>query len=199
MQTPTTDQAAEAGFRAAFSATHAELVRYARRRVPPAEADDVVAETYLAAWRRWDDRPDPERPLPWLYGIAANVVRNRLRGERRRTRLVDRLSRAGAPAVVPGPEPHDTVLAEAMAALSFDDQEVLRLTAWERLAHAEIAVVLGCSVNAVAIRSHRAKGRLAAELRRRGAGPEPRQDRPPPGHGVVDAPGEPRDGGTGHG
>ncbi len=73
---------------------------------------------------------------------------------------------------VPGPEHDlggsaDSALALAMRRLSFDDQEILRLTAWERLAHAEIAEVLGCSVNAVAIRSHKAKRRLAAELDRR--------------------------------
>lgn len=185
MQTPTRADAADVEFRAAFSATYPELVRYARRRVAAAEVDDVVSEVFLTAWRRWALRPDPDRPLPWLYGIAANVIRNRVRGQRRRLRLVERLARSSGSGAMPGPEPADTALFDAMAVLSFEDQEVLRLTAWERLTHAEIAQVLGCSVNAVAIRSHRARRRLAAELARR-------QESSGAGHDGVSMP-DPRD------
>jgi RNA polymerase sigma-70 factor (ECF subfamily) len=188
MQTPTRADAADVEFRAAFSATYPELVRYARRRVAAAEVDDVVSEVFLTAWRRWALRPDPDHPLPWLYGIAANVIRNRVRGQRRRLRLVERLARSSGPGSVPGPEPADTSVVDAMDVLSFDDREVLRLTAWERLTHAEIAQVLGCSVNAVAIRSHRAKRRLAAELVRR-------QESPGGGHDGVSMP-EPHEGGS---
>lgn len=53
---------------------------------------------------------------------------------------------------------------DALARLSASDQEVLRLVAWEELTHAQIADVLGISVNAVAIRLHRARQRFAATL-----------------------------------
>ncbi len=164
MQTPTRDDAPELAFRAAFVTSYPALVRYARRRVPAADADDVVAEVFLTAWRKWADRPSTDRPLPWLYGIAANVVRNRRRSERRRLRLVERLRAGRQTTLVDGPEPADSLLATAMQRLSFDEQEVLRLSAWEQLSHAEIGEVLGCSVNAVAIRSHRARRRLADQV-----------------------------------
>jgi DNA-directed RNA polymerase specialized sigma24 family protein len=48
---------------------HAVDVRsYASRRVGPDDAQEIVAETFLVAWRRIDDVPDPA--LPWLYQVA---------------------------------------------------------------------------------------------------------------------------------
>ena len=163
MHTPTRAEAGELSFRAAFGATYADVQRYAGRRVAPPDVPDVVAETYLAAWRRWADCPAPDRPLPWLYAIAGNVIRNHGRGQRRRQRLVERLThrRVG---VLPAPELPDPELHAALARLSADDQELLRLIAWEQLSHAEIAGILGCSPNAVAIRAHRARKRLAGFL-----------------------------------
>ncbi len=154
-------------FRSLFEVTYRPLVAYARRRVvEQSEADDVVAEVFSTAWRRRDDlRPDTD-PLPWLYGIAANVVRNHRRSAARRLRLVDEIGQQ--PQLHhPAPDPSDRPGAElraALAELSFDDQEVLRLSAWEGLAHADIALALDVSENAVAIRLHRARGRLRTQL-----------------------------------
>ena len=64
---------------------HASLVlAYARRRIGADDAEDVLAETFLVAWRRRDDVPDDA--LPWLYAVAGNVLRNRARSARRRAR-----------------------------------------------------------------------------------------------------------------
>jgi DNA-directed RNA polymerase specialized sigma24 family protein len=60
-------------------------------------------------------------------------------------------------------------LRAALAALRDDDQEILRLVAWDGLAPAELAVALGCSPNAARTRLHRARSRLAARL---GIGPD---------------------------
>ena len=60
-------------------------------------------------------------------------------------------------------EEHAAVLS-AVGRLGPGDAELLQLLAWEQLSHAQAAVVLGCSVNAVAIRLHRARHRLADEL-----------------------------------
>lgn len=62
-------------------------------------------------------------------------------------------------------EPESPAL-EALANLRADDQELLRLLAWEGLSQAEAGVVLGVSPNAVAIRLHRARRRFATELAR---------------------------------
>jgi RNA polymerase sigma-70 factor (ECF subfamily) len=58
---------------------------FARRRVAAEAVDDVVSEAFTVAWRRLDDIPDD--PLPWLLGVARNVVGTARRGEARRLRL----------------------------------------------------------------------------------------------------------------
>jgi RNA polymerase sigma-70 factor (ECF subfamily) len=162
--TPSRDTA---GFRSLFNDTYPKMVAYARRRVAPADVDDVVAEIYTVAWRHWRS-VDTTRPLlPWLYGIAGNVVRNARRSAGRHLRLVERLeaeSAVSAPAIVPAADGDGETLRQALGQLSFDDQEVLRLATWEGLAHRDIAEALGCSVNAVGIRVHRARERLKAQL-----------------------------------
>ena len=57
----------------------------------------------------------------------------------------------------------------ALGRLGPDDQEILRLVAWEELARDEIAVVLGISRGAVRVRLHRARRRLAEQMRASGA------------------------------
>ena len=111
------------------------------------------------AWRRLDEVPAGEHARPWLFGVARNTIGNQRRGITRRTRLVARLERATErpQAAAPAPTPETEPVLEALSRLSETDQELLRLVAWEELNHAEIAEVLGISVNAVAIRLHRAR------------------------------------------
>jgi len=151
-------------FRQLFADTYPALVAYARRRVAADRVDDVVAEVYATAWRRRADLDPATPPLPWLYGVAANTVRNLRRSDERRLRLVERIGAEPAPAGTG--DPSDGDLRAALQRLSFDDQEVLRLVAWEGLSHAEVAQVLQCSTNAVGIRVHRARQRLEIELDR---------------------------------
>jgi RNA polymerase sigma-70 factor, ECF subfamily len=103
----------------------------------------------------------PAEPLPWLYAIARNLWRNSARRDRRRRDLLARYRApaAGDPGVL---EPGE--LRAALASLSEDDQEVLRLIAWDGLTPAEVAVVLGCSQSAARTRLHRARVRLAKRL-----------------------------------
>jgi RNA polymerase sigma-70 factor (ECF subfamily) len=154
-------------FRQLFTSTYSRLVAYARRRtLNSAEADDVVAEVYAIAWRRRSDLPTDGPALPWLYGIAANVVRNSRRAGSRRLQLVERLQAdptVHASAVDAEDQAHDQ-LRLALERLSWDDQEVLRLVTWEGLSHAEAGQALDCSTNAVGIRIHRARQRLENEL-----------------------------------
>ncbi|MBE1874663.1 RNA polymerase sigma factor [Myceligenerans pegani] len=163
-------------FSALFAATNRDLLAYAVRRVSdPADAADVVAETYLVAWRRIAEVPREGRARPWLFGVARRVLANHHRGERRRSALADRL-RAQLGEVVP---PADAGLQGrsdvelALAGLDENDQEILRLVAWEELARDEIAVVLGLSRAAVRVRLHRARRRLAERLTLITSGDEP--------------------------
>ena len=77
-------------FEEAFEAEFASLHRYLRRRVGPSAADDLAAQTFATAFTEWN-RFDPSRPLrPWLYGIAANLVRHYWGAERRMIRAYTR-------------------------------------------------------------------------------------------------------------
>src|SRR4051812_45380867 len=69
------------------------ILAYALRRVEgPEDAADVVAETFLVAWRRLDEVPNDAGARLWLFGVARRVIANRYRAERRRARLAERLA-----------------------------------------------------------------------------------------------------------
>lgn len=134
-----------------------------RRTVTEADAQDAAVETFTIAWRKIDQVPTDA--LPWLLAVARRVIANQRRGSQRRAWLVAKLGRQSiSPQHVPAGEPEDGPALAAMARLPAGDQELLRLMAWEELDHAAIASVLGISVNAVAIRLHRARKRFRDEL-----------------------------------
>lgn len=160
----------EARFNALFESTHRALLAYAVRRVTePADAADVVAESFLVAWRRIDDVPDGTDARPWMFGVARRVLANARRGHHRRLALADRL-RTHLTDVVDAPSGPGSDVEHALARLSDDDQELLRLVAWEELARDEIALVLGISRTAVRVRLHRARRRLADQLAQQASG-----------------------------
>jgi RNA polymerase sigma-70 factor, ECF subfamily len=152
-------------FRALFQEAYPALRRYALYRgLASADADDLVAATLEIAWRRLDDVPAGE-PLPWLYGVARNLMRTKRRRDRRQNVLIARLARpgpaddgTGAAGLSPG------ALRRALDDLSGEDQEILRLVAWDGLSPAQAAVALGCSPGAARTRLHRARNRLASRL-----------------------------------
>jgi RNA polymerase sigma-70 factor (ECF subfamily) len=146
-------------------AMHASAVlRYAARRVPASDVDDVVAETFVVAWRRIDMVPDPA--LPWLLGVARGVAANTTRSANRRTALHARV--AGAEHVSESPDSVNGGVSEVMSAaldrLSPMDRELLTLIAWDGLTPAEAALALGCSRGTLAVRLHRARARLRTHL-----------------------------------
>ncbi|GAA1032455.1 hypothetical protein GCM10009557_31000 [Virgisporangium ochraceum] len=141
-----------------------DLLGYALRRVDrPQDAADVVAETFLVAWRRIDEIPD-DRARPWLFRVARNVMANQQRADRRRADLAERLRLELSQQTVVQPDVPASLRA-AFATLTDADREVLRLVAWEGLSAEDLAVTLDCSVNAARIRLHRARRRLADALR----------------------------------
>jgi RNA polymerase sigma-70 factor (ECF subfamily) len=158
-----------ARFRAVYDMNYHRVLGYVLRRATTREdAEDVVAETFLTAWRRLEEAPYGEGARLWLYGVARNALANQRRGERRRERLSGRLQAEP----IPAPRHHADSqgqlgpAAAAFARLKADDRELLALVAWEELDPGEIATVLGCSRNAARIRLHRARRRLARELQR---------------------------------
>ncbi len=164
----------EEDFRRLFAEHNRQVLAYALRRCEQrADAEDVVAGTFTVAWRRFADAPEEELRLAWLYAIAARVLANQRRSLRRLAALRSRLR------AVPAAAHEEGELQDVLAALKQlrrDDQEVLRLAAWEGLTTAELAVALGCSENAASIRLHRARKRLAEQLAK---------EEPAAGHSVI--------------
>ena len=149
---------------ALFEAHAPSVLAYAlRRTTDDADAEDVTAETFVIAWRRREQVPD-SAALPWLYAVARRLLANQRRGHDRRLRLLARLADQ-FPSTRSVPSQSEVVLA-ALGQLQPDDQELLRLVAWEELTRAEIARVLDITPNAVRIRLHRARMRLRHEMER---------------------------------
>jgi RNA polymerase sigma-70 factor (ECF subfamily) len=148
-----------------FGSYYGPVLAYVRRRVGADVAQDVVAETFLAAWRNLDDLPP--RPLPWLYRTANFAVANQRRTLARRAKLDDR-ARLLAGSTIAHDHSEliaaDMELAAAFRSLSEADREVLRLAAWEGLSVTAIGIVLGCSAVAVKARLYRARQRLSRKL-----------------------------------
>jgi len=161
MTAPVREDERCARFRALYEANYDRILGYALRRVPHADALDVVAETFTVAWRRLAHVPGGDEARLWLYGTARRVLANHQRAARRRARLHGRL--AEVPPTDPV-EPERGMAAAAFARLRPADRELLALVAWEGLDTRELARVIGCSPNAARIRLHRARKRFADEL-----------------------------------
>jgi RNA polymerase sigma-70 factor, ECF subfamily len=151
----------EARFRRVCEAHTAAVLAYALRRTSREDAADVVAETFLVAWRRLD-AVDERSALPWLYAVARRVLLSQQRATRRQQAIAERVA-AELPEPSEMPSGLPRVLA-ALAALSEVEREVLMLAAWEELSSAEAARVLGCSATAYRLRLHRARKRLRERL-----------------------------------
>nr|WP_243861898.1 sigma-70 family RNA polymerase sigma factor [Frigoribacterium endophyticum] len=143
------------------------------RRVDEATADDVLSEVLVVLWRRGAEVPAGDE-IPYAIGAARLQLQNALRSMRRQERLVARII-----TVDPPPEAvpeHDTgdpragLVRQALGQLGELDAEILRLHVWEQLAVSEIAGVLTMTPNAVSIRLHRAKKKLADKIRKMAPG-----------------------------
>ncbi len=130
-------------------------------------AQDVLAETFLIAWRRRLEMPTAT--LPWLLGVARNVTRQHYRNDSHQNALADELTRLrsftpdgdGDPA---GPVVERVAVLQALGELSERDREVLILTGWDQLTNRDAAAVLKCSVATFGVVLHRARVRLARAL-----------------------------------
>jgi RNA polymerase sigma factor (sigma-70 family) len=148
------------------------IQRYVVRRLGQDAADDIVAETFLLAFRQRDSYDQTRADaLPWLYGIATNLIGRHRRAE---IRMYRALARTGADPVM---EPFtdgvdDRVsasaasrrLAAALARLPEEHRDTLLLVAWGDLSYAEVAMALGVPVGTVRSRMSRARSKLRRTL-----------------------------------
>ena len=163
---------AQAGDRAAMEDLVAQLrpriFRYVLARVlDPHTADDVtqeVAMTVLSALPRYVDQGRPV--TAWVFGIAANKVREQRRSSTRRqeTPVDDVTDGVGDESLEPerASVRLDTArrMAAMLATLPEQQAEILRLRVAAGLSAEETAAALGMSAGAVRVAQHRALARL---------------------------------------
>lgn len=155
-------------FGALFERHANAIYNYCFRRLGSwATAEDMLSVVFLEAWRRRDKELPPDKVLPWLYGIATNVVRNHRRSERRYVAALSRMPRLE-------PEPDfarrvaerldderqaQHVLA-LLGTLPRREQDVYVLCAVEELAYEDAALALDVPIGTVRSRLSRARARL---------------------------------------
>ena len=133
-------------------------------------AEDLMSEVFLLAWRKRAEvvfSVEGGSVLPWLYGVALNLVRNRNRSDRRATAAVARLDAGASEAdfsdEVVGRLADERQMREVLAVfdqLSIHEQEVLALWAWADLSYEDCAVALGVPVGTVRSRLSRSRVHL---------------------------------------
>ena len=156
-----------------FDGMYAACVRpvlaYCLRRTSEAEAHDATAEVFAVAWRRREDVPLGDETVPWLIGVAANVLRNQGRSTRRARNLTGKLG-SQRQQVQPGPEAQVVRRAEydevqrAINSLKPDYREVIKLVEWDELPRDTVAGMLSLSRAAIEQRLHRAYKQLERKL-----------------------------------
>ena len=145
--------------------------RFLSRRIGD-QADDLAAEVFSIAFEgRHRFRPVHESALPWLYGIASNLLARHRRSEVRRLRALARLQGIGV-----GPAESDNAaeradatvlrraLFHALAEIHERDRDALLLVAWEELSYEEAAAALQIPVGTVRSRLNRARRTIRAAL-----------------------------------
>jgi len=150
---------------AAVRASAGDLLAYLERRVGREDAEDLLSETMVVAWRRIADLPeDAQRARMWLFGIARATVLNHARSAVRRRSLIDRLRGPAHTAAVTAPADDVLAVRDAIARLDQDLGEIVRLVHWERLSLVEVAELLNLPASTVRSRYARAREILAAAL-----------------------------------
>jgi RNA polymerase sigma-70 factor (ECF subfamily) len=155
----------ENSFRALAYASLGPVAAYVRRRLYPlteADLDDVVSETLVVAWRRFDSVPEPD--VAWMIGVARNVLRNQQRARRRRDSAEAKVRPSDVTASAEDVVIADDTIRRALAQLSDGDREVLLLSAWDGLSTPEIATVVGISPETAAVRLSRANTRFKEQF-----------------------------------
>jgi RNA polymerase sigma-70 factor (ECF subfamily) len=173
------DIEAERRFTALYEAHQHQVYAYAVSRAGRQIADEVVSETFTVAWRRFADLPPAS--LPWLLGVARNVMHEQARSARMRDSLAAELRAWATPRDQESADPGDVVterdaVRSALTRLAEDDRELLTLVAWHGLSTTQAAQVIGCSSATYFVRLHRARRRLEAALQE---APAPRRTHVP--------------------
>ena len=139
------------------------------------EADELAQETFVRVWQQREKFRAGAAFRPWLFAIAINLARNRLRWWRRRpvvsldewstTHETRDATQETGPAALEATE-RAIAVRDAIAALPAELREAIVLFEYEQMSHAEIAAVVGATPKAVETRIYRAKEKLRHALKR---------------------------------
>ncbi len=167
MVTPQPSREDHARFEALYLSYYKPIYAYVHRRVlQSSDVPDIVSEVFAIAWRRFGDLPASPQDRLWLFGVAHKCLLEHHRRRSHRLRLLSHL--AAQPNRIElldtSVDPQHLRVRAALLELRPFDREVVLLVYWDGLSHAEAATVLGCSVNAVALRIKKAKVRLQIQL-----------------------------------
>lgn len=155
-------------FRDVYEECYPRVLAYATNLVGRQVGEDITSETFTVAWRRVRDIPHPA--LPWLLGVARNLVRELHRRDAHQYVLAaeeaQRIS-SGAQTDVGDiaaevTDRHNAL--QALASLPEADRELLALIAWHGLSAKEAAQVLDCTTATLTVRLYRARRRLEKAL-----------------------------------
>jgi RNA polymerase sigma factor (sigma-70 family) len=160
-------------FAIVFDRHFATIHRYLERRVGREGADELSGEVFRIAFeQRRRFRPLHDSALPWLYGLATNLLLKRWRGDARAARALARLQAASrnSDGELDGADDRLSAAAarmqllEALAALEPGDRDVIVLVAWEELSYQEVAAALDLPLGTVRSRLNRARRTLREHL-----------------------------------
>ncbi|ACB74842.1 RNA polymerase, sigma-24 subunit, ECF subfamily [Opitutus terrae PB90-1] len=177
----------QAGDEAALAALMAEWelpvkALIARIVLNAREADELAQETFVRVWQQREKFRAGAEFRPWLFAIAVNLARNRLRWWRRRPEVAleewtgnaasesgDRSAEIGRRGGMMGAEALERAeragaVRDAIAALPVELREAVVLFEYEQMSHAEIALALGTTPKAVETRLYRAREKLRKTL-----------------------------------
>jgi RNA polymerase sigma-70 factor (ECF subfamily) len=149
---------------------HLDALRWAARRLAPADADDLLQETFARALAARNSYRAGSNARGWLYRILCNVALSEHRRRARQVRLCARLGREPTPPLDDEPSqpmPGLDELQRALAGLSTSERRIIELADVEGLRYRDVARALDCPMGTVMSRLHRARRRLRARLQPR--------------------------------
>jgi DNA-directed RNA polymerase specialized sigma24 family protein len=135
-------------FASLYDQFYRNVLRYALQHAERDSAEDVASDVFFVAWRHLADIPEP--PLPWLLGVARNLLRKQAGAGRQRRLLTNRIAALTSAADLAAWDAGEHVVEReaalaALASLPARDVETLTLITWHGLSIAEAASVAGCS------------------------------------------------------